>query len=330
MEKVISIMPKWRFEAANVSLPQGWDIDFINPASEQELIALCQGAGYLLVPPSFSGISATALEKITSLKLIQMIGTGFDAVDTKAAAAQGIVVANAPGQNAGAVAEHTVGCMIFLQRKMLLATRAKNKGKYQEIRKEMIATGLHELNGSNIGLIGMGTIARRVAKILAAFGASVSYYARHRQPEDIERELAITYQPLEKLLADKNIISIHISLNPETRGFIGEPELRRMSKGTLLINTARGEIMDQATVAQFLENGHLGGVATDVLAPEPPSDDHPLLSLSSAVQDKLLVSPHTAGVTIQAVQKNMTTALKNVMAVMAGQPPEHVVNMAKK
>ncbi|MBP2636404.1 MAG: putative 2-hydroxyacid dehydrogenase [Firmicutes bacterium] len=327
MTVVISAMPKWRFAASQVALPEDWDIRFIQPSTDQELIAACKQAEYLLVPASTPEINAHILKNIRHIKLIQSVGAGFDRIDTQAAAALNIPVANVPGKNARSVAEFTVGLMIALQRQILLADQEIKAGKYQEIRKSMFEQGLGEIAGSKIGLIGFGAIGQQVARILTVLGASVSYYTHRQKSPETEAQLQVTYTPLAVLLAQSDIVSLHVPLDETTRGLIGQQELKRMSPGSFLINTARGEIVDQVALAQMLENGCIGGAALDVFAPEPPEPENPLLKLSPAAKKRLLVTPHIAGVTVRAMHDMLQAGLENIARSICGQQPENIVNM---
>lgn len=327
MAVVVSAMPKWRFDASKVELPKDWDIRFINPSTEEELIRDCEDADCLLVPASNPEINANILKKIAHVKLIQSIGAGFDRIDAQTAAALNIPVANVPGKNAKSVAEFTVGLMIALQRQIFLADREIKAGRHKEIRKALFKQGLGEIEGSKIGLIGLGSIGRQVARILHVLGASVSYYSGGIKMPDIEAELKLSNKPLEILLAENEIISLHVPLNDATRGLIGQRELELMPPGSFLINTARGEVVDQTALAKVLETGGIGGAAIDVFAPEPPEPDNPLLNLSTAARDRLLVTPHIAGVTVGAMRRMMQSSIENIARVINGQAPENVVNM---
>jgi phosphoglycerate dehydrogenase-like enzyme len=319
-------MPKWRFDASQVIVPEDWDIRFINPSTEKELILACKEADYLLVPASTPEINANVLRNITHIKLIQSVGAGFDRIDTQTAATLKIPVANVPGQNAKSVAEFTIGLMIALQRQILVADWEIKAGRYGEIRKILFKQGLNEIEDSKIGLVGLGSIGQHVARILHSLGASVSYYDGRRQLPETEAQLQVSYKSLAALLADSDIVSLHVPLNDTTRGLIGQRQLELMSPGSFLINTARGEIVNQTALAQMLETGRIGGAAIDVFTPEPPESENPLLNLSPAARARLIVTPHIAGVTVGAMRKMLQASLENIARVINGQPPVNIVN----
>lgn len=326
MPKVVSILPRERFKGAGVELPAGWDFLFQTNLTEEAIIAACKGADFLLVPATYPPITARILENIPSICLIQSSGAGYDQIDVAAARRLGLPVANVPGKNAVTVAEFTIGLLIALQRCVLLSDRAIKAGNYRQIKEQLMVMGLPEVRDTRLGLVGLGAIGREVARIARILGARVSYYDVRRADSNLEEELQINYQPFEELLATSDAISLHVPLNEQTRGLIGRRELAIMRPGALLINTARGEIVDQLALAEALEKGHLGGAAIDTLAPEPPPPGHPLLNLSPAARDRLLLTPHIAGVTTGAFRRMLRAALENLARVAAGEAPNYVVN----
>lgn len=326
MPIIISVMPKYRFDTSHVELPPNWDFRFVMPATDDELIAACQGADCLLVPASFPVINAAVLSKIGHIKLIQAVGAGFDLIDIQAAAKAGIPVANVPGANANAVAEYTVGLIIALQRQILVADRETKAGKYVAVRQSLLAKGLTSIAGSAIGLVGLGAIGRRVAQILRFLGATVSYYDYAGKSLKLESELGIQYKALKDLLADSQIVSLHVPLTKETTGLIGRNELLLMGSDSLLVNTARGEVVNQVDLAEILEMGQIAGAAVDVISPEPPTPDHPFLNLSPEARDRLLLTPHIAGVTVGAFADMLYGALDNIDRVLKNEAPHNVVN----
>lgn len=311
---------------AKIDLPAGWKFDFIAGADEDEIIAACRGADFLLVPPAHHPITARVLENIPSVRLVQSTGVGFDKIDIAAAARLGIPVANSSGQNATAVAEFTIGLLIALQRRLVISDRETKGGNFELIRGNLLSEGLKEVRDTRLGLVGCGAIGREVARLAGMMGAQVSYFKRHRLPEEVEAELGISFQPFNELLATNEVVSIHVPLNEQTRGMIGRRELALLPPGALLINTARGEIVDQEALAEALESGHLGGAAIDTIYPEPPPRDHPLLKLSGEARDRLLLTPHLAGVTVGAFSRLLRAALANLKRVAGGEPPQNVVN----
>lgn len=326
MPIVVSLLPQDKFVAANVRVPDDFTIRFLDSVSDQSIIKACEGADCLFTPASVSRINAFILENIPSIKIIQTMGVGFDHVDLPAAARLHIPLANVPGANATAVAEHTLGMLIALQRRLLESDAQIKAGNYATYRNVLLREGIQEIRGSKIGLVGFGNIGRSFAKIVLALGASVSYYAPHRLSPDAELQFPVEFQPLDRLLATSDVVSLHLPLNDQTRGLIGARELSLMTPGSFLINTARGEILDQAALAETLESARLTGVALDTLSPEPPDDSHPLLHLSTAAARRLLLTPHTAGVTLGSYKRMIEAALENMARVVRGEKPANIVN----
>lgn len=147
-----------------------------------------------------------------------------------------------------------------------------------------------------------------------------------RLSDEDEKELSIKFGSFEKILANNEVISLHLPLTEHTKNLIGARELSLMKKGTLLINTSRGALVDQQALADALENGDMGGAALDTLHPEPPLPDHPLLNLSPAASAKLILTPHIAGVTKRAFSEMLKEAISNIERVTRGNLPKHVVN----
>jgi phosphoglycerate dehydrogenase-like enzyme len=324
--KVLSIMPRKRFEDSDVTFPPELDVVFANAREEDDIIAACRGMDFLFVPAPFPSITAKVLENIPSVRMIQTSGTGYDKVDVAAAARLNIPVANAPGQNITTVAELTVAMLILLLRNVLVADREIKAGNYSPVREKIFQSGLKEICDIRLGLLGLGAIGRKVAQIVQLLGGHVSYFDVYRPDSEIEDELRVTYRDFDELLRTSDAVSLHLPLSEQTRNIISTKELQRMPAGSLLINTARGEIVDQKALANALESGHLAGAAIDTVYPEPPPDDHPLLNLCGEARDRLLITPHIAGTTKGAFHRMLSSGIANIAAAVAGEPPKNVVN----
>ncbi len=330
MALVLTFVPKKQFEAPGVIIPEGLDLQFETILSEDTVIAACKNKDVLLVGANYPIVSAKILENIPSIRMVQSHGTGYDKIDIDAAARLSIPVANAPGQNSMTVAEFTLSLIIALQRQIIVSDREIKSGNYSEVRKSSIASGLNEIRDCRIGFVGLGTIGKLVAKIAGLLGARMAYHDIYRTGKDLEMELGLEYKPLDNLLASSDMVSLHVPLTDQTHGMIGKREIGLMPKRSLLINTSRGEVVDQAALADALESGHIGGAAMDTISPEPPPSGHPLLNLSLAARDRLILTPHIAGVTDPAFVRLTNSALANIERVAAGKPPENVVNGIKE
>ena len=326
MPVVVMFLSSARVAAAHITLPADWQVRFLESADEAEMIATCRDADAVLSVGSVAGINSRIIAGCPKLKLIQCLGAGFNQVDLAAAVQRKIAVANSPGQNAGTVAEFTIGSIIVLQRRILESDSEIKAGRYAAFRSQLLREGLPEIGGSLIGLVGLGNIGLQVAKIAGLLGASVSYYTENRRPADVEERLGVTYRPLNDLLAESDIVSLHVPLNETTRGLIGARELARMKTGSLLINTSRGAVVDQAALAQALTSGRPAGAAIDTFDPEPPGAEHPLLRLTPATRRHVLLTPHIAGLTVPSFRRMLTACVENIERVLRGEPAANQVN----
>lgn len=324
--KVLSIMPRKRFEDSDVALPPELEVVFDNARSEDDIIAACRGMDYLFVPAPFPPVTARVLENIPSIRMIQTSGTGYDKVDVETAARLKIPVANAPGQNITTVAELTVAMLIAILRNVVVADREIKSGNYSSVRENIFKSGLKEICDVRLGLLGLGAIGRKVAQIVKLLGGQVSYFDVFRPEPEVEDDLQVTYLGFDELLQSCNAVSLHLPLSDQTHNIISTKELQRMPPESFLINTARGEIVDQDALAGALESGHLAGAAIDTVYPEPPPADHPLLNLSGQARDRLLITPHIAGTTKGAFHRMLSSGIANVAIAAAGAPLQNVVN----
>ncbi|MET1128303.1 MAG: 2-hydroxyacid dehydrogenase [Thermoproteota archaeon] len=263
-----------------------------------------------------------AMERV---RLIQQPSTGFDHIDVDACARQGIPVANIGGANTISVAEYTVMAALALLRRLVFAHLKTSAGEWPQW--QMMEMGTYEIDGKTWGVVGLGRIGREVARRARALGARVLYYDKVRPSREVEEELGVEYAPLPKLLRESDIVSIHVPLTPETRGMIGERELRLMKPTAVIINPARGEVVDEAALAKALEEGWIAGAAVDVYSTEPPPADHPLIKLAREGKANIIVTPHIAGATTDARARIIQVTAENVVRALRGEKPLNVVNM---
>lgn len=259
-------------------------------------------------------IPAALLARCPALQVITLHGAGVDQVDVAAAKAAGVWVTNLPGVNANAVAELTVGLMLALGRKVVLADRILRAGQWEAARQ----LGW-ELRGKTVGLVGLGNIGRQVASLLQAFSVKL-LYTDVAGPRPLPPELNCGYRPLEQLLMESEIVSLHLPATPETYRLLDERRLQLMRPGALLINTARGSVVDQDALLTALREGRLGGAALDVFDPEPLPTDHPLLQL-----DNVIATPHIAGSTVECLQELAQRGAEEILRVLGGRSPQHAI-----
>lgn len=254
------------------------------------------------------------LESAPNLKIIARFGVGVDNIDLSAARARGIKVTNARGANADAVAELAVGGMLALLRSFRRLDRTTREGKWERL------VG-HTLRGRTLGLVGFGAIARYVAKLARAFDAEVVAFDSYPD-EAAARSLGVRFVPLDELLSVCDIISLHVPATPETKNLINRDTLSRLKPGAILVNTARGAVVDEDALYDALKSGQLAGAALDVHATEPVAATDPLFTL-----DNVLVFPHTAAETWETYhQVGLITAEAVVDVIRHGKEPVNWLN----
>ncbi|WP_397452804.1 D-2-hydroxyacid dehydrogenase [Pseudomonas sp. NA-150] len=257
-------------------------------------------------------IDRAALTQLPNLKLICVAATGYDCVDIAACRDQGVTVCNVPAYSAISVAESVIASL-FALRRHLLAYRAASTSQWPESAHFCVhGAPIQDLQGSTLGIIGRGDIGSRVARLARALEIKV-LFAEHRGAECIRDG----YVAFDTVLAEADALSLHCPLTPHTRYLIGAAEVARMKPGALLINTARGALVDENAVLHGLENGQLGGAALDVLYAEPPRADHPLLH---STHPNLLITPHVAWASQSSVVRLKSVLGANITAYATGKP----------
>ena len=244
------------------------------------------------------------------LKLIQKLGVGVNTIALDAAREHGVAVCNMPGTNSRAVSEMALSLMMaVLRRTSFFDARTRAGEGWTADPSELDSVG--EIGGRTVGLVGFGNSAQLLAPVLAALGAKIAYTAR--SPRDVPYE----FWPLDRLLAESDIVSLHIPLTDETRASI---DPFAMKKGAVLVNTARGELVDETKLVEALASGHLRGAGLDVFAEEPLPHGNSLLGLSNAV-----LAPHIAWLTPETLVRSLTVAHENCRRLVAGDQLLHQV-----
>jgi len=280
------------------------------PLTEDELIPLLDGCvGCVAGLDSFT---RKVIESAETLKVISRYGTGVDNVDVAAAREKKIAVCNTPGVNAQAVADLTFGFMLSLVRRLPLLDRTTREGQWDR------SIGA-ELYQKTIGILGLGYVGKAVARRAAGFSMRILACS-----PDINQEYArangITPVSFDELVGESDFLSLHLPLKTETRHIISADVMRKMKKGALLINTARGGLLDEAAAYDLLKSGHLGGLALDVYETEPPHNS-PLFAL-----DNVIFTPHTAARTAEATAAMASLSVQNLIDVLSGKDCAFVVN----
>lgn len=297
-------------------LPADVQLSFLQ-AESPEVGAVLAQADVLLI--GWSHVSRELLAAAPKLRLLQTTAVGVNHIDLAAATEQGVRVANAATTNAVAVAEHTLLLILAVYRRLLASHDAIQAGKWPQ--SELYDRGIYELSGKTVGLIGFGDIGQTVARFLTGFGARTLYYRRTRLPVAQETALRATYATLDQLLAASDIVTLHVPLAPDTHHMIGKRELGLMRPGAILINVARGNVVDEAALIAALTEGRLAGAGLDVVEREPIASGHPFLGM-----DNVVLTPHLGGASRESVRRAIGLACENIRRVTLGQAPLNVVN----
>lgn len=263
---------------------------------------------------SLKPVTAAHIAAAPRLRLVQKIGVGVNTIDLEACRARGIAVCNMPGTNTQAVAEMTLLLMLGAKRRIAAfdgALRERAAWRWPPERQ----AALTEVAGSRVGLVGFGGVPRALAPVLAAMGAEVVYTGRRRADD-------APYPFLEKaeLLATSDVVSLHIPETPETRGWLGAADIAAMKPGAVLVNTARGGLVDEAALVEALRSGRIGAAGLDVFATEPVAADNPLLALENVV-----LAPHVAWFTRETLERSLAVAVENCERLAAGRDLLHRV-----
>lgn len=248
------------------------------------------------------------------LRLIQKIGVGVNTIDLAAAEARGVAVCNMPGTNSRAVAEMTLALMVACLRRLVDLHRRVRAGAGWRTPPDVLE-GAGEIGGRTVGLVGYGAVPRVLAPILALMGARVLYVATAPKADATGE-----WRPLDTLLAESDIVSLHVPLTPETCRMIDAARLARMKPGAILVNTARGGLVDPEALRAALESGRLAAAGLDVFAEEPPPEDEPLLRL-----DNVAMAPHVAWQTRETLERSLAVAAENCRRLRAGEELTHRV-----
>ncbi len=268
------------------------------------------------------GFISRAVEHGT--RIISQYAVGYDNIDVECATKHGVYVTNTPNVLTEATAELTWALILAAARHIVKADRYVRSGEWYRS-----GTGWHpelllglELRGKTLGIIGFGRIGRAVARIGAkGFGMKVLYYSRHRAAREVEEEIGARYADLDTLLKESDVVSIHVPLTPETRGMIGERELQLMKPTAILVNTARGAVVDTDALVKALREGWIAAAGLDVFHEEPLPPDHPLTRLENVV-----LAPHIGSATREAREAMTCAVLDNLLAFKRGEIPPNLVN----
>ena len=302
----------------NALAPAGFEIAWIpSGLSDAEKIEHLRDVEFVVLHPAI--LPGSVMREAKSLRLIQLLAAGYEKVDMQAAAELDIPVATNGGANAWAVAEHAVALILALYKRIVLCDRAVRAGEW---RKSANGFNTFELAGKTVGIVGAGNIGRKVAHRLKAFETEIIYYDAFSVPE-IEEKLGAKRVSIDELAAQADIITLHAPLLKETRGLIGARQFSVMKPNTILINTSRAELVDEAALIHALREKTIAGAGIDVFPQEPVATDHPLLGL-----DNVVLTPHTAGHAFEGWARRCRFAWENIQRLASGQAPTFTARVA--
>ncbi|MCB1743228.1 MAG: 2-hydroxyacid dehydrogenase [Gammaproteobacteria bacterium] len=294
--------------------PKGFEIT-VAAAGSAEYRAAIGEADYLM--GFVAGLIQSDLyAQAPRLKLIQLLSAGYDEADIEAARRAGVPVANNGGANSNAVSEHAMLLMLACLRRLTWQHKSVSAGQWRGNQTPRV----HELRGKTVGIIGLGTIGKKTARLARAFGVDLIYYDVKRLTEAEEDALGVRFRLKDELLRSADLVSLHTPLNDSTRHMIGASELALMKPSAILVNTARGPVVNETALYEALSNGTIAGAGLDVFDEEPPPPDNPLFGL-----DNVVLTAHLAGPTLESHTARVRNGFDNVQRVARGEAPLWVI-----
>ena len=298
--------------------PDSLELRQVDPdlSDGEKIEALAGVEAVIAFPPSFSTAVA---EQCPDLKLIQVLAAGYEDIDVAAMRRLGISVANNGGSNAVSVSEHSVGLMLSLYRRLMDAWQNTKAGKWTDGIAHLPFRS--EITGKTVGIVGFGNIGRQVARRLAGFDCRILYFDFIDEMPGRELEHGARFTPMDDLLAQSDIVTLHVPHTPSTTGLISKRELRLMKRSAVLINTCRGPVVNENDLIEALKAGEIAGAGLDVLMEEPTPPDNPLLSM-----DNVIVTPHWAGGTREGSERSLKFSVDQCVRLSQGRPLLSLVN----
>jgi phosphoglycerate dehydrogenase-like enzyme len=312
-------MPLARLIAS--AAPPGIDLVLVHgDTPEAEQVELARDVDFIIMYRA--QLRPAVLRSAARLRLVQLLAAGYDGMDFSVMEEQGIPCARNGGANSRAVADQCLAMMLALYRRLFLTDQDVRAGRWNSG-----TTGLNtfEMAGKTVGLVGVGHIGRHVARRVQGFEAQVQYFSRNRLSASLERELKLRYAPLDDLFRTSDIVSLHAPLTPQTRHLVDATRLASMKPTAILINSARGELVDESALTSALSEGRLAGAGLDVFEKEPVETSNALLSLHNVI-----LSPHSAGTTADTWVRRGHFAFENLARVLANEPPIELVGNVRQ
>ncbi len=326
--KILIFGPKARYDLYLPEFVRDLPVELVFSGAHQSSLQAVEENpdAQVIFADAITPIGRDIMDLLPQLKMIHSEGVAFNAIDTAAAREKGIFVCNNKGCNAVSVAEHTVMLMLMALRCGVTGHAAVKAGEQIRFKERFMVSSAPELGEQTVGLIGLGDIGSATVRLLRPFGCTLYYYTAHRRSAEVEEELEVTYLPLEELAARCDILSLHCAVNEQTTHMINAEFLSRVKPGAILMNTARGQLVDNLAVRAALLEGRLGGVAFDTLDPEPTPADHPLVDLPPEIAGRAVYSPHLGGITGGSFRRAHRNMWRSVQLLLEGARPNFIVN----
>ena len=291
----------------------GAELELAADSSPESVMKLAADADAVLV--TYAKINADMIRQMKKVRIISRFGIGVDNVDLDAATQKGIVVTKVPDYCIDEVSDHAMALLLSAVRKIPMATDQVHGGTW----KMPNFVPIHRLRGSVLGLVGFGRIPQLVAPKAKAFGMRVIAFDPYVPPE-VFQNVGVERVELDELLTTSDYVSIHSPLTPDTKGMFNEAAFKKMKKGSYVVNTARGPVVDEAALAAAIDSGHIAGAALDVMTAEPPTGS-PLIG-----KRNVIITPHTSFYSEESLVELQTKASQEVANVLTGKPPRNPVN----
>jgi len=307
---LLDIFPSEYLDVITADVPDGFELHPIRTYDEPELITAISGADFIMVGGDVY-LSGKLLDAAKRVKLIVKRGVGYDRIDVRGAAAKGIPVSITPvAATSRSVAEHTVLLILAVLRKLKYLDQLVRRGGWRND----IQCCTYQLSGKTVGIVGIGSIGREVAKRLKAFNAVLIYHDTIRITSQVEEALGASFRELDDLFTQSDIITLHIPLTSGTRNLVNERTLSMMKRTAVLINTSRGGVVDEPALINALKAGRIMGAGLDVFAKEPLALDHPLIQM-----DNVVMTPHWAVGDIDTIREQLRRGFTNIARVAKGE-----------
>lgn len=308
MKKVLLLTNHYEgmpLEILKAAVKEDFELRILPEATREALLDNVGEADYLLVSGRLA-IDKTVISKAVKVKMIQRTGVGLDNIDLEALKDVGIPLYVNRGVNSESVAEYTVMLMLAALKRCYQINKQVRSGIWKK-QATGLKTGL--ISGKTIGIVGMGNIGKKVAHMLSGFDAKIVYYDAIKMTDEEESEYKVSFVSLDEMLKNSDIITLHCPYNPSEGPLFGREEFSKMKDGAVIINTARGKLIDQASLVEALESGKISTCGIDTFEEEPLSNDCPLYKY-----DQALLSPHIAGLSYDAFDAMMTLGVENIRA----------------